>query len=171
MHTHRLVTEGLVTIDNEMGYIDIEFIFAESKKRSITVRLMFCPPSLDPVAASKMHSMIGDKIRGLLVSVVSFYNRQQEEREPTQIFAKPKGAIDLLLGELHYLYGTLVEFILKVANNESIQIIYFVAENQTLNAIYPRYVKRFAREHNLTYINDGACYAIRTQYYPHSGED
>ncbi|MCB5308619.1 hypothetical protein [Yersinia massiliensis] len=164
---HRLVTEGLVKIDDEMGYIDIEFIFAEDEERSITVRLMFCPPSLDPVAAVTMHSMLGDKVSSLLVSVVSFYNRQQEEREPTQIFAKPQGAIDLLLGELHYLYRTLVAFMLKIANNERIEVLYFVAENQALNTIYPRYVKQFAKENNLTYINDGACYAIRTQHYPY----
>lgn len=61
MHTHRLVTEGLVKIEDGMGYIDIEFVFAGDEKRSITVRLMFCPPSLDPVAAATMHSMIGKK--------------------------------------------------------------------------------------------------------------
>lgn len=46
MHTHRLVTEGLVKIEDGMGYIDIEFVFAGDEKRSITVRLMFCPPPL-----------------------------------------------------------------------------------------------------------------------------
>ncbi|CNF75949.1 hypothetical protein [Yersinia intermedia] len=169
MHTHRLVTEGLVKIEDGMGYIDIEFVFAGDEKRSITVRLMFCPPSLDPVAAATVHSMIGKKIRGLLVFVVSFYNRQQEELNPTQIFAKPEGSIDLLLHELHYLYSALVDFMLRVADIESTQLLYFSAENEALNTIYPRYVKRFARERNLTYLNDGACYAIRTRHYPHEG--
>lgn len=166
MHTHRLVTEGLVKIDDEIGYIDIEFIFAEDEERLITIRLMFCPPSLDPVAAATMHGMIGNKIRGLTTYVVSFYNRRQEEIEPSQIFAKPESAFDLWLDELHYLYRTLVDFMLRVVDRERIQILYFSAENEVLNTIYPRYVKRFAREHHLTYLNDGACYAIRTRHYP-----
>lgn len=54
----------------------------------------------------------------------------------------------------------------KVADNLSIQVLFFTAEREELHATYSRYVKRLTKERGLTYINDGAAYAIRTQHYP-----
>lgn len=91
--------------------------------------------------------------------------------EPINVFAKPEGSFNLTLGELQYLYGTLVDLMLKVADNEGIQILFFAAEREELMATYKRYVKRFTQERGLTYLNDGASYAIRTQHYPKQRED
>ncbi|HDW3274200.1 TPA: hypothetical protein RMM66_001329 [Enterobacter asburiae] len=178
MHAHKLVTPGLASLPGDLSYLDIEFIFSGNETRKACYRLVFCPPSLDPVAAETMHGMLGTDVNSLCVSVVSFVDmvqldRQQEQihnpvvgEEPVNLFAKPEGAFNLTLGELQYLYGTLVDFMIKVADNEGIQVLFFAAEREELIATYERYVKRFTRDRGLTYLNDGASYAIRTQHYP-----
>ncbi|WP_312415167.1 hypothetical protein [Pseudescherichia sp.] len=177
MHSHRLVTPGLASF-GELSYLDIEFTFSAKATRKAQYRLVFCPPSLDPVAAETMHHMLGEDVFTLYVSVVSFADivqleRQQEQieepfegEEPVNMFAKPKGSFNLNISELQYLYGTLVDFMVRVAENEGIQILYFAAEREELIPTYERYVKRLTRTRGLTYITDGAAYAIRTQNYP-----
>ncbi|QGR05853.1 hypothetical protein CTZ24_05280 [Pantoea phytobeneficialis] len=177
MHAYKLVTPGLATF-GDLSYLDIEFTFSGNFGRKATYRLAFCPPSLDPVAAETMHRMIGPEILVLCVSVVSFADIVQLEREqwqrenpvsgevPLNMFDKPADSFDLDLSELQYLYVTLVDFMLKVADNFSIQVLFFTAEREELHATYSRYVKRLTKERGLTYINDGAAYAIRTQHYP-----
>ncbi|WP_340611259.1 hypothetical protein [Xenorhabdus bharatensis] len=166
MHQHRLVTHGhgtyLGTFDG-ISYFDIEFIFSGNTNRVIKLRMLFCPPSMDPVAAETMYTMLGEHLKTMHVQVVSFYNVEQEELDPASVFSKPVGAINLNLDELNYLYSTLVDFMVRVAQNESIDILYFSAENEQLNKIYPRYVKRFVKDYGLEYINDGGSYAIRMQ--------
>ncbi|HDP9059249.1 TPA: hypothetical protein P7P18_001870 [Escherichia coli] len=184
MHLHKLVTPGLASLPGDLSYLDIDFVFSGNEARKARYRLVFCPPSLDPVAAETMHNMLGADVYGLCVSVVSFVDmiqldRQQEQlqnaplgaEEPINVFAKPEGSFNLTLGELQYLYGTLVDLMLKVADNEGIQILFFAAEREELMATYKRYVKRFTQERGLTYLNDGASYAIRTQHYPKQRED
>ena len=180
MHSHRLVTPGLASF-GELSYLDIEFTFSATATRKAQYRLVFCPPSLDPVAAETIHDMLGEDLFALYVSVVSFADIVQLERqqaqienpgegeEPINIFAKPKNSFNLDISELQYLYGTLVDFMLRVAENEGIQILYFAAEREELIPTYERYVKRLTRERGLTYITDGAAYAIRTQNYPNQG--
>ncbi|EDQ3388018.1 hypothetical protein ZM96_003334 [Salmonella enterica subsp. houtenae] len=181
MHSHTLVTPGLASLGGDLSYLDIEFTFSGDADRKAQYRLVFCPPSLDPVAAETMHAMLGTDVYSLCVSVVSFVDmvqldRQQEQiqnpvvgEEPINLFAKPEGSFNLTLSELQYLYGTLVDFMIKVADNEGIQILFFAAEREELIATYERYVKRFTRDRGLTYLNDGASYAIRTQHYPKQG--
>ncbi len=183
MHMHRLITPGLASLGDGLAYLDIEFVFSGDKCRKNVYRLAFCPPSLDPVAAETMHGMLGQEITMLCVSVVTYADVVQLDRSIEQarnpvpgepeinMFAKPEDGIDLNLSELNYLYGTLVDFMLKVADNEGIQILYFAAEREELNSIYSRYVKRLATIRGLDYINNGASYAIRTQHYPKSGQD
>jgi hypothetical protein len=161
-HSHKQVTTGLVDIGGVGSYLDLEFRFSNDAHRTMTIRLLFCDPSLDPAAAETMHRMIGDEVRSLSVQVVSFYDRMQEEVNPDKIYEKPEGRFDLYLHELNYLYDTIVDFMFKVAENERIEILYFAAENETLNRVYSRYVKRYADQRNLTFLKDGASYAIRT---------
>ncbi|PHM33168.1 hypothetical protein [Xenorhabdus innexi] len=166
MHQHKLVTDDYGTYlgtFNGISYLDIEFILSENTTRRIKLRMLFCPPSMDPVAAETMYKMLGNDLKTMHVQVVSFYNLEQQYIEPTKIFSKPEGLMKLNLGELNYLYGTLVDFMVKVAQNESIDVLYFSAENEQLNKIYPRYVKRFVKEYGLEYLNDGGSYAIRMQ--------
>ncbi len=177
MHSHRLVTPGLAKF-GELSYLDIEFVFSGNQQRKAMYQLVFSPPSLDPVAAETMHRMLGNEVSTLCVSVVSFadtvqLDRAQKQREnpvdgeePINMFAKPEDAFDLNIAELQYLYCTLVDFMIKVADNEGIQILYFAAEREELMATYERYVKRLTNCRGLTYVNDGASYAIRTQHYP-----
>ncbi|MDX7998023.1 hypothetical protein FE394_02125 [Xenorhabdus sp. Reich] len=166
MHQHILVTDNLGRLlgtFNGINYLDVEFIFSENSARFIKLRMLFCPPSMDPIAAETMYNMLGERLKTMHVQVVSFYNIEQETKDLTNIFSKPEGSITLSLGELNYLYSTLVDFMVKVAQNESVDILYFSAENEQLSKIYPRYVKRFTRQYNLEYINDGGSYAIRMQ--------
>ncbi|MDE9495475.1 hypothetical protein KKJ09_18270 [Xenorhabdus bovienii] len=166
MHQHRLVTDDLGTLlgtFDGIHYLDVEFIFSENSARIIKLRMIFCPPSMDPVAAETMHTMLGKSLKTMHVQVVSFYNTEQENADPDKIFSKPEGSINLSLNELNYLYSTLVDFMIKIAQNESIDILYFSAESEQLNKIYTRYVKKFAEQRNLEYINDGGNYAIQMQ--------
>lgn len=177
MHIHRLLTSGLA-IFGDMAYLDLEFTFSGNSRRCTSYRLAFFPPSDDPVAAETMHKMMGDDIKTLCVSVVSFADivqlgREKQQRESAvvgeecvNIFGKPEGSFDLTLSELQYLYTTLVDFMLRVADNLNIQILFFVAERRELYATYSRYVKRLTKKLGLTFINDGAAYAIRTKHYP-----
>ncbi len=168
MHSHKLLTEGLVSLADDFVYLDIEFTFAGDAARKASYRLVFCSPSEDPVAAETMHSMLKDEINTLCVSVVSFADLEQLEKsyagEDVNPFARPDNGFILKYDELNYLYSTLVDFMLRVAQNEDIQILFFSAERKELVATYSRYVKRLTKKHGLTYIRDGASYAIRTNH-------
>ncbi len=181
MHMHRLITPGLADLGDDMSYLDVEFTFSGDEARKATYRLTFCPPSLDPVSAETMHQMLGEEVYALCVSVVTYADTVQLDRffkqmenpvsgdVPLNMFGKPDDGLDLTIAELQYLYGTLVDFMLKVADNEGIQILFFAAEREELHPIYNRYVKRLASSRGVTYINDGAAYAIRTKHYPDKG--
>jgi hypothetical protein len=110
--------------------------------------------------------MIGHALKTLRISIVSFYNRQQERLNPDEIFSRPEGQKSLNIRQLHYLYSTLVDFILKVADNKEVQILYFSADNEALSHVYDRYVKRFAQKLHLDYQCEGKSYAIQTRHYP-----
>lgn len=59
MHSHTLVTPGLATF-GDLSYLDTEFTFSDNVNRTAKYRLVFCPPSLDSVAAETMHGMPGN---------------------------------------------------------------------------------------------------------------
>lgn len=177
MHTHKLLIPGLAMF-GEMAYLDIEFTFSGNSSRRASYRLAFCPPSDDPVAAETLYNMIGEEVKTLCVSVVSFADIAQLDRakqqrdypvpgeEPVNIFEKPVNSFVLTLSELQYLYATLVDLMLRVADNLTIQVLFFAAERQELHTIYSRYAKRLAGKLGLTFINHGAAYAVRTKNYP-----
>jgi len=168
MHSHKLLTEGLANF-GELSYLDIEFTFSGNPDRQAGYRLVFCPPSLDPVAAETMHTMLKDEVYTLCVSVVTFADLDQlsrSESEDVNMFLRPNNGFKLNLSELQYLYSTLVDFMLRVAENEGIQILFFAAERKELYLTYKRYVERLTKERGLDYIHSGASYAIRTKNYP-----
>lgn len=157
---------------NDGSYVDIEFILSGDEARCLLIRLLFMPPSDDPVAAETMYEMVGDDIASKLsVQVISFYDRKVETDPPADgnPFGKAEGQFDLLLDELNYLYKTVVEIIFRVADTEQVELIFFGADNERLQCVYDRYIKRFARRMGFSYITKGAYYAIRTQHYPREG--
>lgn len=85
MHSHKLVTPGLASLPGDLSYLDIEFVFSGNEDRKAQYRLVFCPPSLDPVAAETMHGMLGADVYTLCVSVVSFVDMIQLDREQEQL--------------------------------------------------------------------------------------
>lgn len=165
MCKHRVINSGLVLFEGG-SYLDIAFDFNGRKQQARQFRLIFCSPSLDPVAAETMHNMLGSDLYTFSVRVVSFYDRMQEDQNPDDIFKRPEGASSLPLKALHYLYQTLMDIMFTIAKNEKIHLLYFVAENKQLNTLYTRYIRKFAEQRNLTCVINGACYAIRTPGCP-----
>lgn len=78
------------------------------------------------------------------------------------MFDKPPSAPDLTAAEALYLYRTLVDIILRIAETENIQILTFQAYNEELRRVYDRLVRKYATIKNLKTHIEGACYVIRT---------
>ncbi|MEM8294216.1 hypothetical protein Q4S00_18895, partial [Morganella morganii] len=95
--------------------------------------------------------------------VISFYNIDAENnKECDPMFEKPPGAPDLTASEALYLYSTLVDIILRIAETEDIRILTFQAYSEELRRIYDKLVRRYAAARNLDTHIEGACYVIRT---------
>lgn len=58
MCKHRVINSGLVLFEGG-SYLDIAFDFNGRKQQVRQFRLIFCSPSLDPVAAETMHNSWG----------------------------------------------------------------------------------------------------------------
>lgn len=141
-------------------YTDVTFTFSGDVTRQITFRLVFCKEATSQLLVD----LYGDELATLTVSVVSFYNVEAEDSEECDsMFVKPSGAPDLTAVEARYLYTTLVDIILKIAETESIQILTFQAYNEDLRKVYNRRVSRYSKSKNLAVHIEGACYVIRTE--------
>ncbi|TKY82893.1 hypothetical protein R0L47_04270 [Pectobacterium polonicum] len=141
-------------------YTDVIFTFSGDVTRQITLRLVFCKEGNSKL----LTDLYGDELATLTVSVVSFYNVDAEDNEECDtMFDKPPGAPDLTAVEARYLYTTLVDIILKIAETESIQILTFQAYSESLRKIYTRLVLRYSKSKNLASHIEGACYVIRTE--------
>lgn len=140
-------------------YTDVTFTFSDDVTRRITFRLVFCKEGNSQL----LTDLYGDELATLTVSVVSFYNVDTEGNEECDMFDKPLGAPDLTAVEARYLYTTLVDIILKIAETESIQILTFQAYSEDLRKVYNRLVSRYSKSKNLAVHIEGACYVIRTE--------
>ncbi|PLR43707.1 hypothetical protein CYR52_19460 [Chimaeribacter arupi] len=165
MYAHRIINNRLVLFEGG-SYLDIAFCWNRNPRQERQFRLIFCSPSLDPVAAESMHHMLGTDLYTQSVRVVSFYDHKQEKQNPHNLFKRPEDAPALSLRELHYLYSTLIDIMFTIAKNERIHLLYFVGENEQLNAIYTRYLRKFSERHNLICFIKGASYAIWTPGSP-----
>ncbi|MEM8313816.1 hypothetical protein Q4R83_18830, partial [Morganella morganii] len=97
------------------------------------------------------------------ISVISFYNIDAENnKEYDTMFEKPPGAPDLTASEALYLYSTLVDIILRIAETEDIRILTFQAYSEELRRVYDKLIRRYAAARNLDAHIEGACYVIRT---------
>lgn len=172
-HKHIAQNRISLGVDGSDGsYVDIEFLLSGDDARRLIIRLLFIPPSDDPAAAETMYEMVGDDIASKLsVQVVSFYDRKVEisPSPDGNPFGKAEGQFDLLLDELNYLYRTIVEIIFRVADTELVELIFFGADNERLQSVYDRYIRRYSKKMGFDYITKGAYYAIRTQHYPREG--
>jgi len=141
-------------------YTDIRFTFSGDSSRQITLRLVFCQQQSPEPA---LDLLFGSELAALTVSVVSFYNLEAEENKQCEtLFDRPPGAPALKVSEVLYLYRTLIDIILQIAETEAIHILTFQAYNEKLRRIYDRFVRKFATIKNLKAFIQGACYAIRT---------
>jgi len=141
-------------------YTDVIFTFSGDVTRQITFRLVFCKEGNSKL----LTDLYGDELATLTVSVVSFYNVQAEDNEECDtMFDKPPGAPDLTAVEARYLYTTLIDIILRIAETEAIQILTFQAYSEDLRKVYDRLVSRYSKSKNLAVHIEGACYVIRTE--------
>lgn len=98
------------------------------------------------------------------MSVISFYNVDTDDLPDVDMFDRPDNAPVLSHLEQGYLYSTLVDIILRIAETASIQILTFQTYTPQLNKIYARLVREHATSKNLKVHIEGACYVIRTEY-------
>lgn len=159
-HSHDILHDELQGFD-VFRYTDISFVFSGDATRQITFRLVFCQ---DGEHGQHLHELYGEALATLTVSVVSFYNIEAENNEECDsMFDKPPGAPDLTAAEALYLYRTLVDIILRIAETENIQILTFQAYSEELRRVYDRLVRKYATIKNLETHIEGACYVIRTE--------
>ncbi|XBS71311.1 hypothetical protein ABK905_10420 [Acerihabitans sp. KWT182] len=141
-------------------FTDISFTFSGDVTRQITFRLVFCK---NESGDEMIDNLFGAEAATLTISVVSFYNREAEDNEEcVTMFDKPPGAPNLTASEALYLYATLVDIILKIAETEAIQILTFQAYSEELRRVYDRLVRKYAAIKNLVTHIEGPCYVIRT---------
>lgn len=157
-HSHYILHDELQGFD-VFKYTDISYIFSDDDTRRVTFRLVFCKnePHND-----MLYNLFGTELTTLTVSVVSFYNTDAEnDNECDTMFEKPPGAPDLTASEALYLYRTLVDIILRIAETEGIQVLTFQAYSEELRRVYNKLVRRYAG--SLKAHIEGACYVIRTE--------
>lgn len=158
-HTHNILHNELQGFDI-FRYTDICYIFSGDATRQITFRLVFCK---NESGDAMLESLFGSELATFTISVISFYNVQAEGNEECDsMFDKPPGAPNLTASEVLYLYSTLVDIILKIAETEAIQILTFQAYSEELRRVYDRLVRKYAATKNLVTHIEGACYVIRT---------
>ena len=159
-HSHYILHDELQGFD-VFRYTDISYTFSDDDTRRVTFRLVFCKNEPDN---DMLYNLFGTELTTLTVSVVSFYNTDAENNnECDTMFEKPPGAPDLTASEALYLYRTLVDIILRIAETEGIQVLTFQAYSEELRRVYNKLVRRYAATGNLKAHIEGACYVIRTE--------
>ncbi|SPY96749.1 Uncharacterised protein [Proteus mirabilis] len=113
-HSHYILHDELIGFDI-FKYIDIKFIFSNNRKRSVIYRLIFCR---DENYHSLINKLYAENIKNLTISVVSFYNIETENYQNCDMFDKPPDSINLTSSETRYLYITLIDIILLIAQTE-----------------------------------------------------
>ncbi|MER1633333.1 hypothetical protein KC986_17405, partial [Proteus mirabilis] len=140
-------------------YIDIKFIFSNNRKRSVIYRLIFCR---DENYHSLINKLYAENIKNLTISVVSFYNIETENYQNCDMFDKPPDSINLTSSETRYLYITLIDIILLIAQTEKIDILTFQAYSEELRRVYIRLINKYAESKNLNVYVEEAYFVIQT---------
>jgi len=114
---HEILHEKLQGFD-VFRYTDICFTFSLEPFRQITFRLIFCKEN---DKTRWLYEIGSGDLASLTVSVVSFCNvAAMDNSECETLFDKPPGALDLNAAEALYLYRTLIDIILQIAEIERI---------------------------------------------------
>ncbi|HHK1627432.1 TPA: hypothetical protein ACQQWR_001193 [Yersinia enterocolitica] len=114
LHTHEILHDELQGFD-VYRYTDVTFTFSDNQNRKITLRLVFCK-QIDTGYAELFCE--GQAV--LEVSVISFYNVETDDLPNVDMFDRPDNAPVLTHLERSYLYSTLVDIILRIAETEAI---------------------------------------------------
>ncbi|KAB7896003.1 hypothetical protein ASE93_12350 [Serratia sp. Leaf50] len=160
-HTHDILHHELQGFD-VFKYTDIRFNFFGEKSREIVFKLVFCKQN--EFCNSILKQFCGDELKSPIISAVSFYNVKAEDNDQcNSLFEKPPDAPNLSASEALYVYHTLVDIILRIADYESIDILTFQAYSEKLRRVYDRLVKKYAKSKNLQVHAEGAFYVIWTR--------
>ncbi|HAT5562307.1 TPA: hypothetical protein JAD51_003720, partial [Proteus mirabilis] len=135
------------------------FIFSNNRKRSVIYRLIFCR---DENYHSLINKLYAENIKNLTISVVSFYNIETENYQNCDMFDKPPDSINLTSSETRYLYITLIDIILLIAQTEKIDILTFQAYSEELRRVYIRLINKYAESKNLNVYVEEAYFVIQT---------
>ncbi|HEK3216030.1 TPA: hypothetical protein SMV65_000025 [Proteus mirabilis] len=157
-HSHYILHDELIGFDI-FKYIDIKFIFSNNRKRSVIYRLIFCR---DENYHSLINKLYAENIKNLTISVVSFYNIETENYQNCDMFDKPPDSINLTSSETRYLYITLIDIILLIAQTEKIDILTFQAYSEELRRVYIRLINKYAESKNLNIYVEEAYFVIQT---------
>lgn len=157
-HSHYILHDELIGFDI-FKYIDIKFIFSNNRKRSVIYRLIFCR---DENYHSLINKLYSENIKILTISVVSFYNIETENYQNCDMFDKPPNSINLTSSETRYLYITLIDIILLIAQTEKIDILTFQAYSEELRRVYIRLINKYAESKNLNVYVEEAYFVIQT---------
>ncbi len=157
-HSHYILHDELIGFDI-FKYIDIKFIFSNNRKRSVIYRLIFCR---DENYHSLINKLYAENIKNLTISVVSFYNIETENYQNCDMFDKPPDSINLTSSETRYLYITLIDIILLIAQTEKIDILTFQAYSEELRRVYIRLINKYAESKNLNVCVEEAYFVIQT---------
>ncbi len=157
-HSHYILHDELIGFDI-FKYIDIKFIFSNNRKRSVIYRLIFCR---DENYHSLINKLYAENIKNLTISVVSFYNMETENYQNCDMFDKPPDSINLTSSETRYLYITLIDIILLIAQTEKIDILTFQAYSEELRRVYIRLINKYAESKNLNVYVEEAYFVIQT---------
>ncbi|HCT6312381.1 TPA: hypothetical protein OT297_002941, partial [Proteus mirabilis] len=129
------------------------------RKRSVIYRLIFCR---DENYHSLINKLYAENIKNLTISVVSFYNIETENYQNCDMFDKPPDSINLTSSETRYLYITLIDIILLIAQTEKIDILTFQAYSEELRRVYIRLINKYAESKNLNVYVEEAYFVIQT---------
>ncbi len=157
-HSHYILHDELIGFDI-FKYIYIKFIFSNNRKRSVIYRLIFCR---DENYHSLINKLYAENIKNLTISVVSFYNIETENYQNCDMFDKPPDSINLTSSETRYLYITLIDIILLIAQTEKIDILTFQAYSEELRRVYIRLINKYAESKNLNVYVEEAYFVIQT---------
>ncbi|MDU3364167.1 MAG: hypothetical protein E7F26_04775 [Proteus mirabilis] len=157
-NSHYILHDELIGFDI-FKYIDIKFIFSNNRKRSVIYRLIFCR---DENYHSLINKLYAENIKNLTISVVSFYNIETENYQNCDMFDKPPDSINLTSSETRYLYITLIDIILLIAQTEKIDILTFQAYSEELRRVYIRLINKYAESKNLNVYVEEAYFVIQT---------
>ncbi|EPG7665896.1 hypothetical protein LRA94_003782, partial [Proteus mirabilis] len=132
---------------------------SNNRKRSVIYRLIFCR---DENYHSLINKLYAENIKNLTISVVSFYNIETENYQNCDMFDKPPDSINLTSSETRYLYITLIDIILLIAQTEKIDILTFQAYSEELRRVYIRLINKYAESKNLNVYVEEAYFVIQT---------